>query len=78
MLNGADISDWQTIKHNIKVGDKLTAIDPCTMNESGEDALIVGKEYTVSHIKKRSFLIESEIGTGHEFSIKDANEFFKL
>lgn len=45
--------------HDFKVGDVLTAINPCKMNLHdghpfhGKDALIIGKDYTIAEITKR-------------------------
>ena len=34
-------------KNQLNVGDKLIAVDPCTMNGTTIDALTVGKEYEI-------------------------------
>ena len=65
----------------IKKGTKLIAIDPCEMEDDGEEALIVGKEYTVLRHEARKdeghcIVIQSEITDIHYFPIATLKEFF--
>lgn len=65
----------------IKKGTKLIAIDPCEMEDEGEKALIVGKEYTVLKIEAEKFegeaiVIKSEIDNNHYFLIAELKDFF--
>jgi hypothetical protein len=39
-------------KNELKAGDKLIAINPCTMRNSGINALTVGKEYEILAIER--------------------------
>jgi hypothetical protein len=39
-------------KNELKAGDKLIAINPCTMINSGINALTVGKEYEIIAIER--------------------------
>jgi hypothetical protein len=39
-------------KNELKAGDKLIAINPCTMINSGINALTVGKEYEILAIER--------------------------
>lgn len=42
----------------IEIGTKLTAIDPCCMEEDGRETLVVGKEYEVINLycKNRRYI----------------------
>ena len=65
----------------IKKGTKLIAIDPCEMEDDGEEALIVGKEYTVLGIdaewyEGEAIVIKSEIDDGHYFRTASLKDFF--
>ena len=66
----------------IKKGTKLIAIDPCEMEDEGEKALIVGKEYTVQRIETNddneedSIVIQSKFSKEHYFSIAQLKDYF--
>ena len=62
----------------MKKGQKLKAIDTCTMYESGKDALIIGKIYKVNEVTEKSIKIKSEIDESHSFDLKDIPEFFEV
>ena len=65
-----------------KVGDVLIAIDPCVMNdEDGEEALTVGKEYSVNRVEGKYFSVASDIDSDHLFDFSGSSawwNFFKL
>lgn len=52
---------------NVQVGDKLIAVNTCTMVDSREEALIVGKTYVVKTLIGDGFIIHSELGLNHRF-----------
>lgn len=52
---------------DVKEGEYVVAMHPCTMNYNKEDALIVGKKYKVLVNAGESIYIDSEEGLGHEF-----------
>ena len=62
----------------MKIGQKLKAIDPCTMYDSGEDALIVGKIYKVNEVSEKSIKVKTEIDESHSFDLKEINDFFEV
>jgi len=60
----------------LQKGDILVAKDVCRMNNaSGEEALIIGKEYVVDEVdeKYNTFTITSELGR-HSFDIEDEHD----
>ena len=61
-----------------KKGTKLIAIDECKMDENEENALIIGKSYTVNSANRLYITINSEIDEMHQFYITELNEFFKI
>ena len=61
-----------------KKGTKLIAIDECKMDENDENALIIGKCYTVNSANRLYITINSEIDEMHQFYITELNEFFKI
>ena len=61
-----------------KKGTKLIAIDECKMDENDENALIIGKCYTVNSANRLYITIESEIDEMHQFYRTELNEFFKI
>jgi hypothetical protein len=61
----------------MKIGQKLKAIDTCTMYDSGEDALIVGKIYKIVEVNEKSIKVKTEIDESHSFDKVDFNEFFE-
>lgn len=62
----------------IEKGTKLIAIDECKMDENDENALIIGKCYTVNSANRLYITINSEIDEMHQFYITELNEFFKI
>jgi hypothetical protein len=55
----------------VKVGDILIAKDPCTMEISNVDALIVGKEYRVYEVEDDGTIcIESEVSDSHFYNVE--------
>ena len=64
----------------LKKGDILIAVDPCIMDFSKEQGLILGKEYEILEVdsKRKTFYIKSEVFEDHEFDLKSFDEFFKL
>ena len=62
----------------IEKGTKLIAIDECKMDENEENALIIGKYYTVNSANSLYITIESEIDEMHQFYRTELNEFFKI
>ena len=62
----------------IEKGTKLIAIDECKMDENDENALIIGKSYTVNSANRLYITIESEIDEMHQFYRTELNEFFKV
>lgn len=62
----------------MKPGDKLTAIDPCVMENTGEHALIVGKQYKICAIDNEQIFIQSELFGDHKFPLDCIHEFFDV
>ena len=62
----------------IEKGTKLIAIDECKMDENEENALIIGKYYTVNSANSLYITIESEIDEMHQFYRTELNQFFKV
>lgn len=65
----------KTMETLYRKGDILTAIDPCRMEDSKDQALIPGKEYVIFKNTRNTIWINSEIGE-HQFEIKELSEFF--
>lgn len=63
---------------NLKEGQKIRAIDPCTMHPDGRQALIVGKEYAIRGAGWNAFSIVSEVSNNHYFSVFDFDKYFEL
>lgn len=63
---------------NLKVGQKIRAIDRCIMKDSGKPALIIGKLYPIFKIDKTSIYVESEIFGVHEFPFNEVSNFFHI
>ena len=61
-----------------KIGQKIKAIDTCTMYDSGEDALIIGKIYKVNEVSEKSIKVKTEIDESHSFDLKEINDFFEV
>lgn len=61
----------------MKIGDILIAIDECKMEDTNDNALIIGKHYPIVEIDAKNVYIESEIANLHSFKIKTLSEFFK-
>jgi hypothetical protein len=62
----------------MKIGQKLKAIDTCTMYESGVDALIIGKIYKVVDLTLHTIKVKTEIDESHSFDKIDIAEFFEV
>lgn len=65
----------------LEIGKKLEAIDPCVMRSTGEEALIVGKEYeiidlTISEDDDESIVIIDEQNEEHLFPIEELSKWF--
>jgi hypothetical protein len=63
--------------YHFKKGQKIKAIDPCTMYDSGEDALIVDKIYKIVDVTLHTIKVKTEIDESHTFDKVDFNEFFE-
>ena len=66
----------------LKIGKKLEAINPCVMRSTGEEALIVGKEYeiidiTIGEENTECIVIIDEQNDEHEFPIEELSKWFK-
>jgi hypothetical protein len=61
----------------MKIGQKIKAIDTCTMYDSQEDALIIGKVYKVVDVTLHTIKVKTEIDESHTFDKVDFNEFFE-
>jgi len=61
----------------MKKGQKIKAIDPCTMYDSGGDALIVGKIYKIVKVTEKEIIVKTKIDENHFFDKKLFNEFFE-
>jgi hypothetical protein len=66
----------------IKIGKKLEAINPCTMRSTGEESLIVGKEYeiidlTIDDNDNDCIVIIDEENEEHLFPIEELSKWFK-
>ena len=71
-------ADEPILSENITKGTKLIAIDECKMDENDENALIIGKCYTVNSANRLYITINSEIDEMHQFYRTELNEFFKI
>jgi hypothetical protein len=60
-------------KDDIKIGSTLTAIAHCVMEESGEESLIVGKQYIVLSNGGCQICVIDEQGHEHYFSTDKYN-----
>jgi hypothetical protein len=63
-----------------KVGDVLIAIDPCVMEDTGEAALVVGKEYVIDGVLGNDFWVTSSTNHKNYLGVSESNwqKFFKL
>lgn len=61
----------------LKVGYKITAIDPCEMDDSGGAALTIGKEYEVKRIDKYLVWIDDDEDVFHGFDAHELSIYFK-
>ena len=66
----------------IKIVKKLEASDPCVMRSTGEESLIVGKEYeiidlTVSEDDDECIVIMDKKNEEHLFPIEELSKWFK-
>jgi hypothetical protein len=60
-----------------KIGQKIKAIDPCTIYDSSEDALIVGKIYKIVKVTEKEIIVKTEKDKNHFFDKKLFYEFFE-
>jgi hypothetical protein len=61
----------------MKIGQKIKAIDTCTMYEDGKDALIIGKIYKIVDVTLHTIKVKTEIDESHTFDKVTFNEFFE-
>jgi len=66
----------------IKIGKKLEATNPCVMIHTGEESLIVGKEYeiidlTIDDNDNDCIVIIDEENEEHLFPIEELSKWFK-
>jgi hypothetical protein len=66
----------------IKIGKKLEATDPCVMIRTGEESLIVGKEYeiidtSIDDEDGDCIIIIDEQKERHYFPIEELSKWFK-
>ena len=64
-------------KYNLKVGDKLTAIDVCKMS-TGEEAMMIYKEYPIVSLTIEDIVIETKISKKHYFPISELHKYFDM
>jgi hypothetical protein len=62
---------------HFKIGQKIKAIDTCTMHDSQEDALIIGKIYKIVDVTLHTIKVKTEIDESHTFDKVDFNDFFE-
>jgi hypothetical protein len=62
---------------HFKKGQKIKAVDPCTMYDSEEDALIIGKIYKIVEVTEKEIIVKTEIDQNHFFDKKLFNDFFE-
>lgn len=60
----------------MKVGDILTATDPCIMSGSGLPALTVGKKYIILQMSNEHFIIKDDKNDDHWYMSNDWERFF--
>jgi hypothetical protein len=69
-------------KNQLKVGDKLTAINPCTMRTSLEYSLTIGKEYEIIAFDREDnedcILIIDDQGDEHLYPISELEKWFDV
>lgn len=61
----------------MKIGQKIRAIDTCTMYDTEEDAFIIGKIYKIVDVTLHTIKVKTEIDESHTFDKVDFNEFFE-
>lgn len=57
----------------MKVGDILTATDPCIMSGSGLPALTVGKKYIIIEMSNEHFIIKDDKNVDHWYMLNTSN-----
>jgi len=62
----------------IKLYDKLEAVSKCTMEDTGEETLTIGKFYEITDITDRKITIRNDEDTDHYFPINGLWDFFKM
>ena len=68
-------------KSKLQIGTELVAINPCLMRSTGEEALIVGKEYKISYLDTDDedndcIVIIDEQNEEHWFLVDELSGFF--
>lgn len=62
---------------DLKVGDKIRAIQECKMDE-GCNALTIGKYYKINTLENNRISISSDIHTVHKFTFDDLQDYFHV
>lgn len=87
-FNESEKKQWHDdVSHKLiselKVGDEIKAINPCTMYDHGVielmgDALIVGNNYKIKNIYNEKLDIRSQVYDVHTFDFYDLHEYFHV
>jgi hypothetical protein len=71
-------------KSKLQIGSELVAINPCVMRTTGEEALVVGKEYKIIDLTKDEdeddedeVVIIDEQNEEHWFLVDELPKWFK-
>jgi len=69
-------------KSKLQIGSELVAINPCVMRTTGEEALVVGKEYGIIDLTKDDddedeVVIIDEQNEEHWFLVDELPKWFK-
>jgi len=60
----------------LKVGDILTAIDRCVMNNSGKAALTIGGAYKIIKIDDVELVIKDDANQNHWYELATLDKYF--
>ena len=60
----------------MKVEDKIVAINPCIMDDSGLPSLTVGREYVIININGYQFTIIDDDNDFHDFDLDKFEKYF--
>jgi hypothetical protein len=67
-------------KNELNVGDKLTAVSPCTMIRTAMDALTIGKEYEIMMFEEENnedyVLIIDNQDNKHLYPVNELEKWF--